>query len=74
MTTTTHFRESHHPTHDEIAKRAYAIYLAEGKPAGRAEEHWRRAEKELRLPIEPSLLAQPKSRAKSDGRVAVASR
>jgi hypothetical protein len=35
------------PTYEEIAARAYAIYLGEGSPEGRAEEHWQRAEAEL---------------------------
>jgi hypothetical protein len=35
------------PTHDEIAVRAYEIYLDEGQPEGRADEHWQRAEAEL---------------------------
>lgn len=35
------------PGHEEIAARAYAIYLAEGRPEGHAEEHWSRAEAEL---------------------------
>jgi hypothetical protein len=35
------------PTHDEIAARAYEIYLREGRPAGREQEHWTAAEAEL---------------------------
>jgi hypothetical protein len=31
-----------------IRERAYVIWLAEGCPAGRAAEHWRRAEQEIR--------------------------
>ena len=30
-----------------VAARAYAIYLAEGRPEGRELEHWTRAEAEL---------------------------
>jgi hypothetical protein len=33
--------------HDSIRRRAYAIWLAEGQPDGRAEEHWRLAIVEL---------------------------
>ena len=35
--------------HDEeqIRHRAHCIWLAEGKPEGRAEEHWHRAEQEV---------------------------
>jgi hypothetical protein len=33
--------------HDEIAKRAYAIWEREGQPDGRDADHWRMAEEEL---------------------------
>lgn len=33
--------------HEEIAQRAYEIYLAEGRPDGRHLEHWQRAQTEL---------------------------
>jgi hypothetical protein len=36
------------PTHDEIAKRAYELYLARGGDAGEPEQDWLRAESELR--------------------------
>ncbi len=32
------------PTHKQIAKFAYEIWLAEGKPNGRAVDHWVRSE------------------------------
>jgi hypothetical protein len=32
------------PTQEQIAELAYSIYLDEGKPEGKAEEHWRQAE------------------------------
>ncbi|MGF1610873.1 MAG: DUF2934 domain-containing protein [Kiloniellales bacterium] len=35
------------PPHSEIERRAYAIWEAEGRPVGRALEHWFRAEHEL---------------------------
>jgi hypothetical protein len=35
------------PTQDEIARRAYEIYLNEGCPEGRHLEHWAQAETEL---------------------------
>ena len=41
------FAASQLPSHDEIARRAFAIYEAEGRPQGRAAEHWRRAEQQL---------------------------
>jgi Protein of unknown function (DUF2934) len=34
--------------HDAIARRAYELWEAEGRPAGRHDEHWRRAEEEIR--------------------------
>lgn len=39
--------ESRSITHDDIAKRAFEIWLAEGREDGRALEHWLRAEREL---------------------------
>jgi hypothetical protein len=35
------------PEADEIARLAYQFYEEEGRPEGRAEEHWRRAEQTL---------------------------
>jgi hypothetical protein len=35
------------PTHEEIAKRSYEIYLERGGEHGYAEEDWARAETEL---------------------------
>jgi uncharacterized metal-binding protein len=37
------------PTHEEIATRAFTIYLAEGCPDGRHLDHWSQAESELGL-------------------------
>jgi len=37
------------PTHAEIAKRARAIWLCEGCPEGKAEEHWKEAIRQLKL-------------------------
>lgn len=34
-------------THDMIAKRAYEIWVAQGRPQGMAQAHWRQAEQEL---------------------------
>lgn len=36
-----------HPNHDEIAARALQIYEMEGRPEGRAPQHWLIAEAEL---------------------------
>jgi hypothetical protein len=35
------------PTHDEIAARAQSIYEREGRPQGRAMQHWLQAETQL---------------------------
>jgi len=35
------------PAHDEVAKKAYAIYLKEGRPQGRDVQNWLEAEKEM---------------------------
>ncbi len=35
------------PAHDEVAKKAYAIYQEEGRPQGHADEHWSEAEAQL---------------------------
>ncbi len=36
------------PTRDEIARRAYELYLARGKSSGHDVEDWAQAERELR--------------------------
>lgn len=74
MTTTPapHFKEQHQPSHGEIARRAYEIYVAQGRPCGHAVDHWLCAEKELRLPAQPPVLVVPKARAKPNARVAMA--
>lgn len=33
--------------HERIRKRAYALWEEEGRPEGRADEHWHRAEAEV---------------------------
>jgi hypothetical protein len=48
-------------THDEIAKRAYAIWLKEGQPAGREADHWRMAEDELAHEDGGDMSAPPKA-------------
>jgi len=35
------------PTQDEVAKKAYAIYVKEGRPQGHAEQNWADAEAQL---------------------------
>lgn len=36
------------PSQEDISRRAQALWEAEGRPEGKAEEHWGRAENELR--------------------------
>lgn len=36
------------PTHDEIACRAYDIYIRRGRPANQCKQNWRLAEREFR--------------------------
>jgi hypothetical protein len=52
------------PTHEEIALRAYQIYLERGSTAGNAFEDWTQAERELlgKGP-KPRRKAAPKSQA-----------
>ena len=33
--------------HEQIAERAYALWMAEGQPDGRHEEHWYRTAREI---------------------------
>lgn len=40
--------ETRMPSHDEIARRAFELYLARGREHGRAKEDWLEAERELR--------------------------
>jgi hypothetical protein len=47
-----------YPTREQIEQRAYEIYLQEGGPDGRADEHWLRAESEL---LEGNRVAGPVS-------------
>lgn len=37
----------------EIARLAHRYYEEEGRPEGRAEEHWLRAEREIKGPVPP---------------------
>ena len=38
----------HEPAQDEVAEKAYAIYLKEGRPQGHARQNWMEAEAQLR--------------------------
>jgi hypothetical protein len=37
------------PTHEQIARRAYELFLARGGKHGRHEDDWHQAERELKL-------------------------
>lgn len=56
------------PTHDVIARRAYEIWESEGRPDGRAADHWFRAVQQLNAqrsePAEPT--AEAPSRMKQN--------
>jgi hypothetical protein len=53
---------SEHPSpisHDQIASRAQELWEAEGRPDGKSDEHWHRAESELRDRIAQLAAATP---------------
>jgi hypothetical protein len=50
-------------THDLVARRAYEIWLAQGRPHGLDKEHWLAAEKEL-------ANGAPRARRKAPSRTA----
>jgi Protein of unknown function (DUF2934) len=35
------------PTHEQVAERAYQIFVERGRPEGRDQEHWFEAEEQL---------------------------
>jgi hypothetical protein len=41
-------------SHDQIAQRAYEIWLAKGRPMGQDEQNWREAEMSLRGELQPA--------------------
>ncbi len=49
----------------EVAKAAFELWVAEGRPDGRSEEHWHRAKAmlEARETFEPAPAPAPKKRA-----------
>ncbi len=50
------------PTQEEIAARAYEIYIREGRPVGREKEHWMAAEAAL---IKERMMAQQPKKGSS---------
>ena len=49
------------PTHDQIARCAYDLYVATGRQAGRCQQNWRQAEQALCCQNEADALAQEQS-------------
>ncbi len=47
------------PSYEEIAQRAYEIYLARGGGPGREDEDWQQAERELREAREKAARSRP---------------
>jgi hypothetical protein len=47
------------PTHQDIQRRAYEIYLESNREEGRTDEHWRAAEEELQREWGASLSRPP---------------
>jgi hypothetical protein len=46
------------PTHEQIARRAYEIFIERGQPAGQDLAHWLEAERQLRAAGKTSATAQ----------------
>jgi len=59
--------------HEKIRLRAFQIWEAEGRPEGRDEEHWQRAECELSLVPSPKA-AKPSSTEGAAAKKAVAAK
>jgi hypothetical protein len=52
------------PTHDEIAAAAQHIYESEGRPQGKAMDHWLRAESQLTAQRKSDAESSPQTQAK----------
>ena len=46
-------------TEEQIRRRAHQMWEAEGRPEGRAEEHWRAAEAEIRGTADKDKMTRP---------------
>ncbi len=55
------------PSEEQIAARARAIWEAEGQPDGKAEEHWRQAEEEVRKSMSKTALPGGEEPAEKQG-------
>jgi hypothetical protein len=49
------------PSQEQIARRAYEIFIERGQPEGRDLEHWLEAERQLRAAGQGKTAAQPVS-------------
>ncbi|HXT13718.1 MAG TPA: DUF2934 domain-containing protein [Candidatus Angelobacter sp.] len=49
------------PTHEQIARRAYEIFVERGQPEGKDLDHWLEAESQLRAAAQPSRSSQTAS-------------
>ncbi|MCC7144860.1 MAG: DUF2934 domain-containing protein [Phycisphaeraceae bacterium] len=47
------------PSHDEIARRAYEIYVKKGCRQGQCKQNWQQAERELRTPAVMERIESP---------------
>lgn len=56
---------SQQPTHEEIRACAQRIYETEGRPEGKATEHWLKAEAQLRAERKVQASSSPKKAAKA---------
>ena len=56
---------------EAIARRAYEIWEAEGRPHGRDREHWEAAARELGSPVPPRPRRTPALGASPSGKAAV---
>ena len=45
------------PSHEDIARRAYDIYVKKGRPQGQCRQNWREAEQELNMGDHASCVA-----------------
>ena len=50
------------PAWEQIARRAYELYLDQGRPEGRAEEHWALAQNQLRNGFDVKVLDPKKKK------------
>jgi hypothetical protein len=55
--------------YDRVQQRAYEIWEREGRPHGRDDEHWQRAEREIRDEVQVAP-ARPRARKDTSGAVA----